>query len=160
MLKMRLQRVGRRNDPSFRVVVIDGREGPRSGKAVEQIGHYNPKTKSRDIDVDRAKYWLSVGAQPSGTVHNMLVSAKILDAQKINVLPQKTPVLKEQPEEETASAPAPEATAGDDASSEEASAPAEEMPAEPTPEPETPADDAPAENAESEEKEEQPEATE
>lgn len=131
---MRLQRVGRRNDPSFRVVVIDGREGPRSGKAVEQIGHYNPKTKSRDIDVDRAKYWLSVGAQPSGTVHNMLVSAKILDAQKINVLPQKTPVLKEQPEEETASAPAPE--------------------------PETPADDAPAENAESEEKEEQPEATE
>ena len=101
MLKIRLQRVGRRNDPAFRVIVIDHREGPKSGKMVEQIGHYNPKTKERKIDAERAKYWLSVGAQASGTVHNMLVSEKIIDAKKVNVLPQKSPVKKEEEPSET-----------------------------------------------------------
>ncbi|HWO07059.1 MAG TPA: 30S ribosomal protein S16 [Candidatus Paceibacterota bacterium] len=90
MLKIRLQRTGRTNDPSFRVVVTEHTSGPKAGKLVAQVGSYNPKTKQRVLDAERIKYWLSVGAQASGTVHNMLVSASIISGKKMNVLPKKT----------------------------------------------------------------------
>ena len=100
MLKIRLQRIGKKNAPTYRIVVAEHTSGPKSGKYVEKVGTYNPKTKERSINKERALYWLSVGAQASGTVHNMLVSENIIKADKINVLPKKTPIVKEAPEEE------------------------------------------------------------
>lgn len=100
MLKMRLQRVGRRNNPLFRAIVIEGSEGPRSGKAVEVLGSYNPHTNAKEINTERASYWISKGAQPSGTMHNILVDLEVIKADKINVLPHKSPVVKESAEED------------------------------------------------------------
>lgn len=87
MLKIRMQRTGRINTPSYRIVVLEHASSPKAGKYVEKVGTYNPKSKERNLNTDRIKYWISVGAQPSATVHNMLVSLKIIDAKKINVLP-------------------------------------------------------------------------
>ncbi len=85
---MRLQRVGRKNEPSYRVVVVDKRTGPKSNNNIDHIGFYNPKLGVIEIDGEKAKAWLSKGVQASDTVHNMLVSKKIIDAKKINVLPK------------------------------------------------------------------------
>src|SRR3989344_7630186 len=90
MLKIRMQRMGAINQPSFRIVVTEHAAGPQAGKYVERAGFYNPRSKERTLVEDRIKYWMSVGAKPSGTVHNMLVSAGVLNAKKINVLPKKT----------------------------------------------------------------------
>lgn len=96
MLMMRLQRVGRKNDPSYRIVVTDKRTGPKSDKHVDRLGSYNPKMNHVQIDAEKAKDWLSKGVQPSDTVHNILVGQKIINAKKINVLPRKTPIIDEE----------------------------------------------------------------
>lgn len=88
MLKIRMQRTGRINTPSYRIVVVEHTASPKAGKFVDKVGTYDPKSKKRALNAERIKYWLSVGAKPSATVHNMLVSLKIIDAKKINVLPQ------------------------------------------------------------------------
>ncbi|MAJ97191.1 MAG: 30S ribosomal protein S16 [Parcubacteria group bacterium] len=107
MLKIRLQRIGRKNDPSFRVVVTEHTRGPKSEKHVDRVGFYNPKTKEQKLDEVRIKHWIENGAQASGTVHNMLIKAGIIKADTINVLPQKSPVVKEQAEEEKKEEAAP-----------------------------------------------------
>ncbi|MBL4644493.1 MAG: 30S ribosomal protein S16 [Candidatus Pacebacteria bacterium] len=95
MLKIRLQRIGRKNDPSFRVVVTEHTRGPKSEKHVDRVGFYNPKTKEQKLDAERITHWIANGAQPSGTVHNMLLKAGIIKGKTINVLPQKSPVVKD-----------------------------------------------------------------
>lgn len=90
MLKIRLQRVGRRNQPHFRLVVVEHTVGPKSNDIVELVGFRNPKTKEQSIDADKVKAWIAKGAQPSDTVHNLLISAGILKGKKVNVLPKKT----------------------------------------------------------------------
>lgn len=85
MLKIRLQRVGRKNDPSFRIVVTERTNATRSGKFLEIVGDYDVKKGGIKLDADRIKYWLSKGAQATGTVHNMLVKEKVIDAKKIAV---------------------------------------------------------------------------
>ena len=92
MLKIRLQRVGKRNHAEFRVVVCEHTTGPKSGKHREVIGAYNPHTDTVALREERARYWLSVGAQPSDTVYNLLVGAGVIEGKKKNVLPRKTPV--------------------------------------------------------------------
>ena len=93
MLKIRMQRTGRINSPSYRIVVVEHARSPKAGNIVEKVGTYDPKTKEKKLNAERIKYWVSVGAQPSATVHNMLVSLGIIDAKKINVLPKyKAPV--------------------------------------------------------------------
>ena len=69
MLKIRLRRTGARNQPSFRVVVADSRAA-RDGAFVEQLGHYNPRTDPPTIVIDeeKARKWISQGAQPSDSV--------------------------------------------------------------------------------------------
>lgn len=127
MLKIRLQRTGRTNNPSYRVVVTEHTNGPKSGRAKEVLGSYNPKSKERILDADRIKYWLSMGAKASGTMHNMLISAGIISGKKVNVLPKKTVPKKEEVPAEAApaaDAPAVEATEA----SAEAEAPKEETP--------------------------------
>jgi small subunit ribosomal protein S16 len=95
MLMMRLQRVGRKNDPSFRIVVTDKRTGPKSDRHIDRLGSYNPKMNHVQIDGEKAKKWLSEGVQPSDTVHNILVSQKVIEGKKKNVLPKKSPIIDE-----------------------------------------------------------------
>lgn len=117
MLKIRMQRTGRTNMPTFRIIVTEHTEGPKTGNFVEKLGTYNPKTKERNLNGERIKYWLSVGAKASGTMHNMLITAGIIEGKKVNVLPKKSPPKKE----EVAGGAAPVAQA--EASKEEVPAP-------------------------------------
>jgi small subunit ribosomal protein S16 len=73
MVKIRLMRVGKTKQPSYRVVIADQRS-PRDGRIIEAIGHYNPRHDPSivSIDTDRAVYWLGVGAQPSDQVRKLL----------------------------------------------------------------------------------------
>lgn len=93
---MRLQRVGRKNDPSFRIVVVDKRTGPKSNKNIAILGSYNPKLNHVQVDSTAAKEWLSKGVQPSDTVHNILVAQKVIEGKKKNVLPKKSPIVDEE----------------------------------------------------------------
>jgi small subunit ribosomal protein S16 len=103
MLKIRLQRVGRKHEPSFRLVLTDSKNSTKSGKFKEILGAYDPRKTTDLLKADRIKYWLSTGAQLSDTVHNLLVNHKIIDAKKKNVLPKKTaPVKAEEPVVESA----------------------------------------------------------
>jgi small subunit ribosomal protein S16 len=72
-VKIRLKRVGAKNAPYYRIVVADARS-PRDGKFIEEIGTYQPMKKGDNVklDLDRAKYWVGVGAQPSETVASFL----------------------------------------------------------------------------------------
>ena len=70
-------------------MVTERTTGPKSGKFIERLGFYHAKTGKRDINADRAKHWLSMGALPSDTVHNFLVNSKIITAKKINHIPTK-----------------------------------------------------------------------
>src|SRR3989344_6199230 len=83
MLTIRLFRVGRKNQPAFKIVVTDKRKSSTRGRFVEEVGVYNPLTKQRNLKGDRVKYWISVGAKPSDTVHNMLVADKVIEGQKL-----------------------------------------------------------------------------
>ncbi len=114
VINIRLQRRGRKNDPSFRVVVVDSKKKPKTGNYLEMVGSYDPRVDRIEIKGDRVLHWLKNGAQASDTVHNLLVSQKIIDAKKINVLPKKTVAAKEvaaEPEAPAAAAPAEEAPA-------------------------------------------------
>ncbi len=68
-----MKRIGAKNAPVFRIVVADSRS-PRDGKFIEELGTYHPRRKSDNVtlDLDRARYWLSKGAQPSETVASFL----------------------------------------------------------------------------------------
>lgn len=98
MLKIRLQRIGRKNDPSFRVVLTDSKNSAKSGRFLEILGTYNPKGKDKagekKLEQDRIKYWLSKGAKCSDTMHNFLVHDKVIEGKKRNVLPKKKPTQK------------------------------------------------------------------
>jgi small subunit ribosomal protein S16 len=96
MLKIRLKRVGRKNDPSFRVVLLDSKKGPQTGKINEVLGFYDPRRDVKELKGDRIKEWVAKGAQVSDTVHNILVSEKIIEGKKVNVLPKKSPVAKKE----------------------------------------------------------------
>lgn len=88
MLTIRLSRVGRKNDPSFRVIVVDSKKKVKTGRYLEMVGSYDPRVDRIELKAERVKHWLSHGAKASDTVHNLLVSQKIIDGKKINVLPK------------------------------------------------------------------------
>ncbi|OHA16554.1 MAG: 30S ribosomal protein S16 [Candidatus Taylorbacteria bacterium RIFCSPLOWO2_02_FULL_43_11] len=94
MLKIRLQRVGRKNIATFRVVLTESQNSTKSGKYLEVLGSYDPVHKVKTVDVERVKYWISKGAQPSETLHNFFVDQKIVAGKKVNVLPTKKATLK------------------------------------------------------------------
>jgi small subunit ribosomal protein S16 len=75
-VKIRMKRIGAKNKPAFRIVVADGRS-PRDGRFIEELGTYLPRNKGDNftLDLERAKYWLSKGAQPSDTVASMIKKA-------------------------------------------------------------------------------------
>jgi small subunit ribosomal protein S16 len=72
-VKIRLMRLGKTKQPSYRVVVKEART-PRSGKYIELLGHYNPLSEPADVKLneERVKYWLSVGAQPTETMRRLI----------------------------------------------------------------------------------------
>ena len=82
-VRIRLTRVGAKKQPTYRVVVADARRA-RDSRAIETIGHYNPRTEpiELNVDADRAKEWLAKGAQPSDTVVRLFKQAGILPAGK------------------------------------------------------------------------------
>lgn len=94
MLKIRLQRIGRKNDPSFRAVLTDSKNSTKSGRFLEILGTYNPKAGEKNLLTDRIKYWIAQGAQCSDTMHNFLVHDKVITGKKVNVLPKKSPTVK------------------------------------------------------------------
>ena len=83
MLRIRLQRIGRKKSPTYRVVLSE-RTKDTQARSLEILGHYNPVVQPKIIElkVDRIKHWLSVGAQPSNTINNLLVNAGVIESDK------------------------------------------------------------------------------
>jgi small subunit ribosomal protein S16 len=158
-LKIRLSRGGAKKRPYYRIVVADARS-PRDGRFIERIGHYNPllPRDSEDrlkLDIDRAKHWLSHGAQPTDRVLRFLDEAGVMKREARNNPVKGLPGKKRQEREEAKAAAEQEAKAAAAAAEEEAKAaaeaPAEEAPAEEAAA-EAPAE-APAEEPKAEESE-------
>lgn len=137
MVVIRLARFGKKNHATFRVIVSD-KQKDTSGKYLELLGNYDPHQSPATLNLkeDRVKHWLSVGAQPSASVHNLLVDKGILPGPKVVVA--RAP--KKEEEAPTATAPA---TASTEAVTD---APAE-TPAAPEPAPEAPPAAEPATEA-------------
>ena len=97
MLMIRLQRVGRVHEPTFRVALVDSKKGPKSGQALEILGNHDTRKakNNSNVDVDRIKYWISKGAQLSDTMRNLLITKKIITGKKVNALPKKRPIKSE-----------------------------------------------------------------
>ncbi|HLD17524.1 MAG TPA: 30S ribosomal protein S16 [Patescibacteria group bacterium] len=84
MLSIRLARVGKRGQPTFRFVLMDRRRDPW-GRALEILGHRNPRSKETVLNTERIKHWLSQGAQATATVWNIFVDQKIVEGKKQTV---------------------------------------------------------------------------
>ncbi len=108
MLMIRFQRIGRTNDPAFRIVLLEKERAAKAGNIVELLGTYNPRSKALTLDEDQVKHWISKGAQPTDSIRNLLINKGVIEGKKVNVLPKKTPQKKEGAE---AVAAAPEAVA-------------------------------------------------
>ena len=156
MLVIRLTRKGKKNQPFFRVVLVDKRKSAKSGSAIEVLGNVDPLTKKRNFKKDRILYWLSKGAKASPTVHNLFISEKIIDAKKIHVskLSKKkqaemakasasAKAIADKKEETKAVEPAEEKALEVEAPVETLPAPVEPAPAETPTEPEKPAEEPP-----------------
>jgi small subunit ribosomal protein S16 len=97
---IRLQRVGRKHEPVFRLVLTDSKNGPKSGKFLEILGNFDARRGEKaEFKTERVKYWMGNGAKLSDTVHNILVERKVIEGKKINVLPKKKPIVSEKAEE-------------------------------------------------------------
>jgi small subunit ribosomal protein S16 len=156
MLMIRFQRIGRKNDASFRMAVLEKTAGPKAGKYVDLVGTYNPKTKQITYKADRIQDWIGKGAQVSPSLKNLLIKNGVLTGEKAAVISKKNlekNIAKKAAEEAAAAAKAAEeaakaeaaaAKAAEEAASAEAEAPAEAAAPEEAP---APAEEAPAEAA-------------
>lgn len=120
MLMIRLQRVGRIHEPTFRVVLVDSKRSTKSGQALEVLGNHDTRKvkNNSNVNADRIKYWISKGAQLSDTMRNLLITKKVITGKKVNALPKKRPIKKELTEDEK--------KAADEAAKPKAEAPVEE----------------------------------
>ena len=89
MLAIRFKRVGRKHQPSFRIVVAEKRS-KRDGLSIDDIGFYNPITKEFGVKKERLEHWLKFGAKPTPTVHNILVNHKLISGPKIKIKTKKS----------------------------------------------------------------------
>lgn len=155
---IRMQRIGRTNDPAFRILVLEKTSSPKAGTYTDQLGTYNPKTKALTIAEDRLKDWMSKGAQLSPSLKNLLIEKKVLEGAKVQVISKKNlekNVAKRAEEAAAAKAKEEEAVAAAKAAEEAAKTEAEAAAAAPA---EEPAPEAPAEAAPAPEPEAAPEA--
>ena len=108
MLMIRLQRIGKRGQAYFRVIVTEHTKNPK-GEYLELLGTYNPHEKVLKVKKDRIDYWVSKGAQTSPTVNNLLVNYKIWDKPKMQSWkPKKKPTTNNQQPTTSQTAPAGE----------------------------------------------------
>jgi small subunit ribosomal protein S16 len=136
MLTIRFSRIGKKNQPSFKIVVTEKTNSSTRGRFVEQVGTFNPRTKEKTLKPERIKYWVSVGAQPSPSIHNLLISEKIIEGKKIDVHNKsKTQAVAKGENEATASLPKAAEKPAEGAVPN--AVPVPEKPAAPTPEPVT-----------------------
>lgn len=77
MLKLRLKKIGRKRQPSYRIIIIPN-TSRRDGKAIDEVGYYNPITKEIYFNSEKIIEWLKNGVQPTDTVKRLLQKAKIL----------------------------------------------------------------------------------
>ena len=123
MLMIRFQRIGRKNDPAFRIVVLEKTSGPKAGKYVELVGSYNPKTKDTNLKEDRIKEWADKGAQISPSLMNLLISKGVYTGTKSAVVSKKNLEKNKAKNEEAAAKAAADAQAKIDAEKAAAAAP-------------------------------------
>src|SRR3989338_6607652 len=98
MLKIRLARVGKRKQPTYRFIVSEsGRD--TYGKALEIVGHYNPFSKVIEVYTDRILYWISNAAKPSQTVHNILIDQNVIQDEKVRASKAGKKATEEKPAE-------------------------------------------------------------
>lgn len=110
MLMVRLQRVGRKHEPVFRLVLTDSKNSPKSGRFLEILGSYDARRSEKAVfNNEKVKHWISQGAKLSDTVHNLLVERKVIEGKKINNLPKKKPIVDEKAAAEAEAAKANEA---------------------------------------------------
>jgi small subunit ribosomal protein S16 len=100
MLRLRLQRRGKKNYATYRLVVAN-RQAPVKGHFVADVGHYNPHTDVFKVDKDAVQDWLNKGAAPSSTVHNLLVTHGVIKAEKVTSWRPKKKEGGEEAKEET-----------------------------------------------------------
>ena len=96
MLMIRFQRIGRTNDPAFRIVVLEKERAAKAGNIVELLGTYNPRSKALTLNEESVKGWIAKGAQPTDSIRNLLINKKIIEGKKVNALPKKTPQKNEE----------------------------------------------------------------
>jgi small subunit ribosomal protein S16 len=88
MLAIKLQRIGKKHQPSYRIVVAE-RRSKMAAPPVEDLGSYNPFTKEFTLDRERVAHWMKMGAKPTVTMHNFLVSKKAISGKKMAVKMKK-----------------------------------------------------------------------
>jgi small subunit ribosomal protein S16 len=142
MLMIRFQRIGRKNDPAFRIAVLDKASGPKAGKYVDLVGTYNPKTKAVTLKPEAIKKWMSQGAQVSPSLHNLLVKEGVIEGAKTARVVSQVNLGKNIAKKEAEEAAAAEKAAVEAAKAAEAAAKAAEEAA--TAEAEAPVEEAPA----------------
>jgi small subunit ribosomal protein S16 len=100
LLKIRLSRIGRKNKAIFRVVLAEKQSAVKSGSAIEVLGHYYPANspKKIDLNLERIKYWVSKGAQPSSSVASLCIKAGASDMQKYLKKPLRKQTTKKKAE--------------------------------------------------------------
>lgn len=114
MLKIRLSRVGKKNHPTFRIIISEKQKDTK-GDFLELLGSYDPHVSPPAVKIkaDRISYWLSQGAQPSSTVHNLLVDQHVISGTKVTVIRAKKKTAEDKASTPTPSGstpvPAPEA---------------------------------------------------
>jgi small subunit ribosomal protein S16 len=81
MLTIRLSRVGKKNKPTYRIVISEKAKDPY-GRALEILGSYNPHNKNLKVDGDRVRYWIEKGSQMSPTINNIFIDNKIIEGEK------------------------------------------------------------------------------
>ncbi len=84
MLKIRLQRIGKKGQAFFRVVIQEHTQKPK-GRFLEDLGSYDPHAKTLNVKKERIEYWISKGAQSSATVNNLLVGREIIKGEKMTI---------------------------------------------------------------------------
>ncbi len=109
MLAIKLQRVGKKHQPSYRFVVAE-RRSKMAGPPVEDLGSYNPFTKTSSLNKERISYWIKMGAQPTVSVHNLLVEQKVVAGTKVAVKMNKPEAKAPEAEAPKTAAPAEGAT--------------------------------------------------
>ena len=81
MLALKFTKIGKKNMPYFRLIAVDSHKDPW-GTYLENLGNYNPRSKESTLNAEKIKFWISKGAKPSASVHNLLVTKGIITAKK------------------------------------------------------------------------------